>query len=234
MSDPVLLRPPFRPFSLEELDRIYARNLPHWRQPGATYWLTTRLADSVPANVLREWEYDRRVWLKARGIEVSGRSVRWQDIAHRLSAADRHRFRRHFEQRMERYLDTGWGACHLANAECVRIVRECLLSGDGETHHMGDFVVMPNHVHMLVVPVTGHRLEDLLKRWKGATAVECNRALVRHGAFWRHETFDHIVRSLEHLAAYREYIRDNPAKAGIEVSPLAYYRASWMDAWFRG
>jgi len=188
----------------------------------------------VPAKVLREWEYDRRVWLKARGITVAGRSIRWQDIAHRLSAADRHLFRRHFEQRMERYLDTNWGACHLANAECVRIVRDWLLSGDGKTYHMGDFVVMPNHWQMLVVPVNGHNLEDLLKRWKGATAVECNRVLGRHGAFWRHETFDHIVRSLEHLAAYREYIRDNPAKAGVEVSPLAYYRAAWMDAWFRG
>lgn len=234
MSGPGIVRPPFRPFSLEELDRIYTRNLPHWRQPGATYWLTCRLGDSVPSDVLRHWEEERRVWLQARGILVPGRSVRWQNIAHRLSAADRRLFRRHFEQRMERYLDTGWGACHLANEACVRILREELLRGDGDTHHMGDFVVMPNHAHALVVPAPGHDLETLLKRWKGATAIECNRALGRHGALWRHETFDHIVRSLDHLQAYRNYIRDNPDKAGITISPLAYYRAAWMDAWSRG
>ena len=234
MSSPVLTRPSFVPFSIDDLESCYRRRLPHWRQSGATYWVTTRLTDAVPENVLKQWNGERRNWLAARGLHVSGRSDNLQDLVRQLSPADRVIYRRHFEGRMEKYLDTGHGACYLAQEGCVQIVRDLLLREDGATCHVGDFVIMPNHVHLLVVPMPGHELEDILRLWKGASAHDCNQLLGRRGAFWRKESFDHIVRSLDHLLAYRKYTRDNPKKAGITISPLAYYRASWMDAWFSG
>ncbi len=234
MSSLVLTRPAFVPFSIDDLNHCYGRRLPHWRQPGATYWVTARLTDSVPEKVLRRWGIERRNWLAARGIDVSDRSARLQDMVRQLSPEDRSTYRRYFEGRMEKYLDTGHGACYLAQEGCVQIVRDLLLREDGVTCHVGDFVIMPNHAHLLIVPMPGHDLEDILRLWKGASAHDCNQLLGRRGPFWRKESFDHIVRSLDHLQAYRNYNRDNPIKAGITISPLAYYRASWMDDWFGG
>ncbi|HZE57169.1 MAG TPA: hypothetical protein VE031_04890 [Chthoniobacterales bacterium] len=38
--------------------------LPHWQQNGATYFVTFRLADSIPANVLGRWRDEREAWLR--------------------------------------------------------------------------------------------------------------------------------------------------------------------------
>jgi len=48
--------------------RIYRHHLPHWRQDGVLYFVTLRLADSIPAHVLKAWEEDRREWLAVHGI----------------------------------------------------------------------------------------------------------------------------------------------------------------------
>lgn len=94
-------------------------------------------------------------------------------------------------------------------------------------------MIMPNHVHVLVTPVLGVELEAALKRVKGASATLCNRVLRQSGAFWQAESYDHIVRSLEQLQQYRQYIADNPTRAGIAVSARSYYVAAWMDDWFK-
>jgi hypothetical protein len=73
----------------------------------------------------------------------------------------------------------------------------------------------------------------ILKQVKGASAVECNRILGRTGAFWQAESYDHIVRSIEQLEQYRQYIATNPANAGITVAANTCYAASWMDDWFK-
>jgi type I restriction enzyme R subunit len=150
-----------------------------------------------------------------------------------LSTRDQFLYQKHFNRRMQEYLDRGAGECHLRQPACVSIVRNQFLSTDGSTYHSGDFVIMPNHVHLLLVPADGEKLEQILRRMKGASSHDCNLALNRTGTFWQPESYDHIVRSLEQLVAYRDYIATNPQKAGISVSPHALYRADWMDEWFK-
>jgi hypothetical protein len=60
-----------------------------------------------------------------------------------------------------------------------------------------------------------------------------NRLRHRTGALWQADSYDHIVRWLEQLSAYREYIALNPVLAHLELPPQALYRAEWMDAWLR-
>lgn len=38
--------------------------LPHWQQPGATYYVTFRLGDALPASLLTEWRSEREIWIK--------------------------------------------------------------------------------------------------------------------------------------------------------------------------
>jgi putative transposase len=70
-----------------------------------------------------------------------------------------------------------------------------------------------------------------MKAIKGAVARHCKELLGRTGRFWQPDSYDHIVRTLEQLAHFREYIAENPEKAGIVLAAEAQYHASWMDDW---
>ncbi len=233
-SEPLDDRPPFVPFDEQQAVRIYKRNLPHWRQAGATYFVTFRLGDSIPRGVLREWEYEQQAWLRARGISLAGVGHEWRKSLRQLSPSQTRAFRKHFGRKMHEYLDRGTGQCYLNDRPCIEIVRDRLLLGDRTDYELGDFVIMPNHAHLLITPACGQELEGILKNIKGSTAVYCNRILQRQERFWQPDSYDHIVRSLEELLIFRNYIADNPRRAGISVIPAAYYRAAWMDEWFLG
>jgi REP element-mobilizing transposase RayT len=225
-------RPPFVPFDEHKAVRIYRRNLPHWRQEGATYFVTFRLGDSIPQNVLDQWDFEKQNWLRARGICCQTGQDDWKKQLNQLSDSDRYQFHKHFNRLFQASLDRGHGMCHLQRAECIRILREKLLLRDGGAYHLGDVVVMPNHAHLLLTPSQGEELEMILKGVKGASAKDCNERLGRSGKFWQPDSYDHIVRTLEQLLHFRRYIRDNPKKAGITLAPDALYQADWMDDWF--
>ena len=106
-------RPPFVPFDEHKAVQIYQRNLPHWRQDGATYFVTFRLGDSVPQPVLEQWEYERQIWLTARGIRANHNDGGWQQQVKRLPESDRRAFHKHFDRLFHAALDEGCGACYL-------------------------------------------------------------------------------------------------------------------------
>jgi type I restriction enzyme R subunit len=242
-----VLRPAwFVPFDERRTVRMYQRNLPHWRQDGCTYFVTFRLGDSIPDSVRRQWEEEKIQSLERHGITYDGERGRWREAFHRLPPSEQFRFEQHFNRQVQSCLDHGLGECHLRNPACATALRDELLRDDGRRHHMGDFVIMPNHVHMLITPVADDvdvkakrnefrstKLELILKSIKGASAIACNRLRRRKGAFWQADSYDHIVRSLEQLSAYRGYIARNPALAHLALQSQAFYRADWMDAWLR-
>ena len=229
-----VLRPlEFAAFDEHQAVRIYQRNLPHWRQDRCTYFVTFRVVDSIPEGVRREWEYEQTMWLGARGIRYDGPRGSWRTELGKLSAKERHPFETHFNRQVQACLDRGLGACWLKETACIEAVREQLFKADGERHHLGDLVTMPNHVHLLTTPIEGYELELVLKAIKGKAAIECNKRLQRSGRFWQPESYDHIVRDLQQLVAYREYIGGNPARAGLDLPGEAVYRAEWMDAWLK-
>jgi hypothetical protein len=57
----------FKPFDPAAETRKYRNHLPHWRQPGVTYFVTARLADSIPQTTLQIWMNERDVWLRVNG-----------------------------------------------------------------------------------------------------------------------------------------------------------------------
>ena len=159
-----ILRPAaFVPFDEDGEVRIYQRNLPHWRQDACTYFVTFRLVDSIPEGVRREWEYEQKMWLLARGIQYDGPRGSWRAQLDKLAGSERHQFEKHFDRKAQACLDRGLGECWLKEAACISALREELFKADGERHHLGDFVIMPNHVHLLTTPIAGHELEIVLK-----------------------------------------------------------------------
>jgi hypothetical protein len=135
---------------------------------------------------------------------------------------------------VDRYLDTACaagGACtgpvYLRQEPIAILVIESLFRGEHLGHYrLGPFVIMANHVHVLLLPSTSPSL--LLKSLKGATAREANRLLHRTGGqFWQRESYDHWVRSQTEWNRIAAYIENNPVKAGL-VSRMEEY--AWSSA----
>ena len=82
-----------------------------------------------------------------------------------------------------------------------------------ERYELHAFVVMANHVHLLVTPQVAST--EWLGPLKGFTANQANRLLAREGTFWQDESYDRLVRSSEEFGRIRKYIERNPVKAGL-------------------
>ena len=92
------------------------------------------------------------------------------------------------------------------------------------------YVIMPNHVHLLIEPNVA--LERITNGLKGVTAREANRILKRTGQpFWQDESFDHWVRSLVESRKIAAYIENNPVKAKLVTRPENW---PWSSASTKG
>lgn len=93
-------------------------------------------------------------------------------------------------------------------------------------YQLGSFVVMSNHVHVLLLPLIAP--SRLLQSLKGVTAREANRMLGRIGEpFWQTESYDHWIRDDEEYGQIAKYIEQNPVKAGLVEHAEDY---AWSSA----
>jgi REP element-mobilizing transposase RayT len=182
-------------FDSEALTQVRRGKLPHWTQPDVTYFVTFRLADSLPASKLSALREERDLWFKNHPVP--------------LSDADRREYHRRFTGRFEYWLDQGYGECLLAQQGPKSIVEKALMYFQGDRYHLGESIVMPNHVHALVTPIESWTLASILRSWKSFTAKQINKVSNRTGSIWDRESFDHIVRSPAQLAKFERYIRNN-------------------------
>lgn len=139
------------------------KHLPHWRAPGATYWVTWRLHRSQSA--LRASERDA--------------------VASVLSHFDGHRF--------------------------------CLHA----------FVVMDDHIHLIVTPYEGFDLEQIVHSWKSVSTWQLQREYQRRGAIWQHDYYDRIVRGPGDFQQKLQYLRRNPSRRWPDIRE---YRWMWPRA----
>jgi putative DNA methylase len=120
--------------------------------------------------------------------------------------------------KIEDYLDRGLGACPLREARAASIVEENWLHGDSQQYRLLAWVIMPNHVHLLV-EVWQTPMVDLIKGWKGYSARQVNRVLGRRGKLWQDKYWDRYIRDEAHFRKVVHYIESNPVKAGLVKSP---------------
>jgi len=156
------------------------------------YFVTFRLAGSVPQEKIRQW--------RARRMDHVAECEKSEEAQN------------YVQRQVERWLDQGIGPCHLERPEAAKIVEKSLRHFDGDRYLLDDFVVMPNHVHVIVYPLADHELGAIAKSWKWYTARNINLLFGRTGTFWQVEPFDHIVRDQGHLERFRIYIRNNPSR----------------------
>jgi type I restriction enzyme R subunit len=187
-------------------------HLPHWEQDRATYFITWRLADSIPKRVWESWRERRSAWLRSHRIDPDGAD--WRRLLENLPDEVRRDFRR-FATQLEDELDAGHGACSLRKMDLALIVADALRHWDGEKYLLGDFVIMPNHVHLLVGGLSHGKMLAQVTSWKKWSALQINKATGERGRLWQDESFDHLVRSVGAFQKFRKYIAGNPEKGHL-------------------
>jgi REP element-mobilizing transposase RayT len=140
------------------------------------------------------------------------------------SQKERTDFQKRFNRCREEFLDSCRGRCLLKRPELAQIVADSLLHFDGQRYRMGDFIVMPNHVHLLAVFSTAEAMKEQCDSWLHYTAVRINQTIGENGKFWQQEPFDHLVRSPEQYEYLTQYIADNPKKSGLKPGEYHYHR----------
>jgi REP element-mobilizing transposase RayT len=195
---------------------IHSRGyLPHVKREGASYFVTFRLIDSLPKEVLLRFEHEH--------AEAA------QCLASKATAEQAEEIHRDLRRKVERYLDRGVGECHLRRPEIAQLVAEALLHFHEEHYLLDDWVIMPNHVHLILWPMPNHTLSDILKSRKRHTARQANLILGNTGeSFWQRESFDHWIRGDDEKARIRRYIRMNPVNARLCNAPEEW---KWSSAW---
>ena len=127
------------------------------------------------------------------------------------------------------YLDTTLsGPLWLRRPEIADLVSSHLHRGEDDgLYQLTSWVVMSNHVHLLVHPRV--QPSEAIRTVKGRSAREANRVLGRTGEpFWQAESYDHWVRNAPELARIARYIENNPVAAGLVVRAEDY---RWSSAW---
>jgi REP element-mobilizing transposase RayT len=119
----------------------------------------------------------------------------------------------------EAHMDRGDGACWLRVPAVAEAVESAFTFRDGEAYLLHAWVVMPNHVHVLLTPQGDATLAGILKSWKSFTSKEANRLLGRQGTFWQADYWDRSIRNQAHFDRARDYIENNPVKAGLCLTP---------------
>ena len=108
------------------------------------------------------------------------------------------------------------------------IVLSCCVHDHNSRYILHAGVVMPDHVHLILTPLTNvtrgqeWTLPEILDAIKGASAHRVNKALSRHGPVWQQESFDHVLRTSESLDQKITYVLQNPARKGLVSFPKAY------------
>ena len=187
-----------------KLEKRTSTYLPHWRIPGATYAVTFRIKDSLPASVLKEYERKKSLLLERidRGKQLAHPGESLQQLREEIHTLT--------ETVIESALHAAEGPRPLADAAIAAMVESALKHFDGDRYNLLAWSVMPNHVHVLLTPLGGNELEKIIQSWKTHSATQANRMLGKSGTFWQEEYYDHIVRDGEDLKHQVRYILANP------------------------
>jgi len=135
-----------------------------------------------------------------------------------------------YRRRIAAALDAGLGEGLLREPASADIVEGALFHGAGTRYEIFAWVMMPNHVHVLIQQTEGYRLSDLVHGWKSWSAKEINRLRGRTGSVWQRVHYDRYIRNQRHFDATVAYIEENPVRAGLVASPEDWRFGS---AWWR-
>ncbi len=193
------------------MKEFYRRHLPHWQPRDAVYFVTFRLKNSLPIEVIKSLKEERE---------------RTKAVLEEFPASERE-MQNYLEERRyfgkwDSYLDKAeFGPRWLAQPEIANIVKEAMHYRDGKVFDLHAFCIMSNHVHVIFEIIEADcqsaqpDLSKVMQSLKRHTARQANLILGRQGAFWQDESYDHVIRNNEEYIRIVNYVLENPVKAGL-------------------
>ncbi|MDY0151235.1 MAG: transposase [Candidatus Cloacimonas sp.] len=194
---------------------LYKRRLPHYQPKDGVFFITFRLAFDLPMHYLQAINRYKDV-LQARyekQIEETETKV----------AIKKHLFA--YEDQLYNQCSKNSSITDLSltqNPGVAELVQDKILSMHNRLYYLYAFTIMPNHVHLLIKPLSldaiPYSLSEIMKQLKGCTSRQVNMLLERSGQLWMREYWDYWVRNQQELVNIMEYMRNNPVKAGLVVN----------------
>lgn len=96
-------------------------------------------------------------------------------------------------------------------------------------YYLHAYVIMPDHLHILITPYVDQSLANIMQNIKGFSAYCINKLLNRKGKFWQNENFDHLIRDSEGFVEKWEYIKQNPVKGNLCANAEDYPFSSFYS-----
>ncbi len=193
-----------------EFREFYISKLPHIQPLGGTFFVTSRLAGSIP-----QLE-------KAKLVEEYELRKRQTKAAFDNPEVELDKLERIFFAKYEAIVDKAeYGPMWLGKSEIAKLVANAFHFWDTKKYELIAYTIISNHVHVAFTlnetdanqPLIA--LDRVMQSIKGFTALECNKLLKRSGAFWEHGSFDRMPRDRNELHRIVQYILQNPVKAGL-------------------
>lgn len=166
-------------------------HLPHLSQQQKLYAVTFRLCDSLPKHVIEAYQ-EECASLYGEGTDLQGQRERFMYA------------------KMMAYMDQGHGACWLRNPAVREVLEKSLEFVSDKLALVHAYVIMPNHVHVVLETHEGIEIQRVMHSLKSYTALRINRLLHREGGLWQREYHDRIIRNMGHYENAINYIVENP------------------------
>ena len=200
----------------------YKRNLPHYQPGNADYFVTFRLANSLPKKVIDNLKNEYSILINETE-KINNLSKRKRAIL---------RNAKQYFRKFDNLLDgSQTGPLWLKEEPIANIIYESIIYRDKKKYDLHCFTIMPNHVHVVFSiedvnvgriadstarnSVSGYRVTKILQDLKKFTAIESNKILKRSGQFWQNESYDHVIRNSTEYRNVINYVINNPVKAGL-------------------
>ena len=175
---------------------ITGKKIPHWDQACCVQFVTFRLADSLPQSKLQEYRQTKCQWMESHPKPWDEQTQKEYDHT--------------FTEVMDKWIDAGYGECILKDKRVRDILADVIMHYDGDQYVIHAYVIMPNHVHVLMTPADGYTIQEIVGDWKKFSSRGINKILDRRGPLWERERFDHLVRDAAGYATILSYIERNP------------------------
>ena len=173
---------------------FHRRNLPHLYYQEGQYFVTFRLANSIPQIALEELKKEFKTLGKMTAIQQKRLFVKYDSI-----------------------LDSNEiGIKYLALQPIVDILKATLHYPDGKEYKLICYSIMPNHVHLVFELLNENKgISKIMQSIKRISARNANQELKRSGKFWQDESFDRLIRDDKELFNTIKYVLLNPVSAGL-------------------
>ena len=188
----------------------HKRLLPHYEIENSYYFITFRLAFTLPDFVLDKLKKD---------------TDDFYAIYNQLDSAEKINYNIEFFKYKFTYYDeildkNEHNLKYLLIPEIADIVIKSLQYFDGVRYDIVTYCIMSNHVHLVIKIKQNENIEfysltNIMHSIKSFTSNKCNKFLNQKGQFWHHESFDHIIRNQEEFIRYISYTINNPVKSGL-------------------